>query len=186
MSDAREDVAAVVKPCEWCADRKFRDVLHRGTGDLHRVSCACQHELPVSFVYQPETNGCGVAVVAMVAGKSYFDVKQYINVQHDFECNGMDVYVLDALLNRLGFLAETRHLHDSLLRTERAEWPCKPWTDLAICQVRNTRDSGWHYVVLLRDGRVLDPYWGVLQGLHRYPRVASIIGVHAMRQGEQT
>jgi len=166
------------KPCEWCKGEKVRRILHRGTGELHRVSCACTHELPVRFVYQPENSGCCIAAVAMIVGKSYFDVKQLMNVEHDLSCEGIHYHEWQDLLVDLGFASQFRSSWSPRLKDNRAVWPCAPWADLHFCEVINTRASGQHSVVLLRDGRVLDPWWGVLQGLHRYPRVVSMTAVY--------
>lgn len=138
--------------CAWCAGKGRRDILHRGTNELHSVRCACQHELPVPFVYQTENSGCCIATVAMIV--------------------------------QIGYAVRRRYRHDARLKRFRDVWPCAPWADLHWCEVRNTRDSGQHAVVLLRDGRVLDPWWGVLQGLHRYPGVVSIAAVYPVEQRE--
>lgn len=176
MSEQTETEAP--KPCEWCNGEKVRRILHRGTGELHRVKCACQHELPVKFVYQPENSGCCVAAVAMIVGKSYFDVKQYFNVEHDLSCEGINHYEWQELLDQFGFAYQYRGSWSPRLNDRRAVWPIEPWADLHFVEVINTRGSGQHAVVLLRDGRVLDPWWGVLQGLHRYPKVVSMTAVY--------
>jgi hypothetical protein len=68
------------------------------------------------------------------------------------------------VLEHYGFAYQTRYHHLARLCRDRDVWPCEPWADLHFCEVINTRASGQHAIVLLRDGRVLDPWWGVLQG----------------------
>ncbi|AHG92136.1 hypothetical protein J421_4669 (plasmid) [Gemmatirosa kalamazoonensis] len=166
--------------CADCADQKARLILHRGTGERHRMPCACTAtDLPVKFVYQPENSGCVVAAVAMIIGKTYFETKQYFVAHNDFTVEGAHRYQWQEVLDAHGFAWRLRFDYLSRLNGARREsWPCAPWADLHLVEVINTRGSGQHAVVLLRDGRVLDPWWGVLQGLHRYPRVVSMTAVY--------
>lgn len=167
------------KLCAECNDSGKRDVLHRGTGEVHRVTCPCKADLPIPFVWQPEKSGCGVAALAMVARKSYQEAKQYFTMERDFTETGMYEIELKEALFALGFAVQDFTKCEARLGyAPRKEWPMKPVSNLAICEVRNLRDALQHYVVLLRDGRVLDPACGVIQGLHRYPRVDSIIACY--------
>lgn len=172
---------STTQACPDCNGSGKRDALHRGTNEVHSVRCACQHELPIKFVYQPETTGCCIAAIAMIVGQSYFDVKQLLHIEHDLACEGLSRYPVDEIFDYYGFAVQRRFRHSNRLKSERAGWPCAPWADLHWCEVINTRASGQHAVVLLRDGRVLDPWWGVLQGLHRYPEVVSMAAVYRIR-----
>lgn len=144
------------------------------------MPCACTaKDLPVRFVYQPENSGCVVAALAMICGKTYFEMKQYFCAHKDFTVEGASRYEWQDALDAHGFAYQLRFEHQSRLNgAKRSVWPCAPWADLTLCEVMNTRGSGLHAVVLLRDGRVLDPWWGVLQGLHRYPSVTSMTAVY--------
>lgn len=166
------------KVCPDCKGERTMRILHRGTDEMHAVPCACcESDLPLTFVYQPEAMGCCIAAVAMIVGQPYFEVKQYLNVEHDLTTRGTNLGVVADLLDHYGFAVQTRYRHQPRLEGDRQVWPCEPWADVHFCEVINTRAAGQHAVVLLRDGRVLDPYWGVLQGLHRYPRVVSMTAV---------
>lgn len=175
MSDEKETPA----PCPECSGSGKRDVLHRGTDESHRVTCPCKVDLPIKFVWQPEKAGCGVAVLAMVSGKTYLQARQYFTLERDFTEQGMHNGELEGALFTLGFAVQIfTPTHARLGYSKRTEWPMKPVSGLAICQVKNLRDSVWHYVVVLRDGRVLDPAFGVIQGLHRYPEVCTHIALY--------
>jgi hypothetical protein len=174
---------AETTPCSYCGGTQRRLVRNTATGELHGMSCACAHELPVPFVYQPEENGCGIAAVAMATQRSYADVRKLLVMSVDlsgFTDEGVNIGQLDDLLDTLGFAWRARYQNDHRLGRKRDPWPCAPWADIHLCQVRNLSNTSGHYVVLLGDGRVLDPWWGVIGGLHRYPVVHSIKSLHAL------
>lgn len=174
-----EKIEIQKKPCADCADTGKKDVLHRGTLETHRITCPCKIELPIRFVFQPEKSGCGVAALAMVSGKTYREALQYFSMERDFTESGMHNHELEEALFALGFAIQTFTPAESRLGySKRAKWPMDPVSNMAICQVKNLRDALWHYVVLLKDGRVLDPAAGVIQGLHRYPEVCTLIAVY--------
>jgi hypothetical protein len=118
----------------------------------------------------------------MVAGLTYTQARQYFTLERDFAEHGMYLNEVHEALNVLGFSYQIFDPKECRLGyTPRMPWPIVPVSDLAIAQVKNLRDAAWHYVVVLRDGRVLDPAWGVIQGLHRYSEVTQIMAVHALR-----
>jgi hypothetical protein len=167
------------KPCADCGDTGKKDILHRGTLETHHITCPCKSELPIRFVFQPEKSGCGVAALAMVSGKTYLEARQYFTLERDFSETGMYDSELQEALVANGFAIQYfRRFESRLGGSERSPWPMAPVSNMAICQVKNLRDSHWHYVVLLRDGRVLDPTFGVIQGLHRFPEVSNVVAIY--------
>lgn len=178
MSD-EESTPAAAAICTDCSGSGKVAVTHYGTGEKHTVVCPCKADLPIPFVWQPEDNGCGVAALAMVARLTYRQARQYFTLERDFAKDGMHVHELHEALNVLGFAYQDLSPRESRLGyTPRAEWPPTPFTDLAIGHVKNLRDSSWHFVVVLRGGRVLDPTWGIIQGLHRYPEVVGYLALY--------
>jgi hypothetical protein len=166
------------KPCEMCKGERYLLRVSSGTQETHRIRCPCTYDnLPIAVVFQPEKSGCGIAAVAMVAEKTYAEVRQRCNMAHDFTVDGMGQYEMEDLLIHYGFSYQIITKNHPRLGSAREVWPPAPWTELAIAQVRNLSNSGYHYVVLLKDGRVLDPWYGVIQGLHRYPDVLCVHGV---------
>lgn len=169
--------------CTWCNGTKQRLVRHVTTEEHHRMPCACSYDdLQIPFIYQPEENGCGIAAVAMATRRSYAEVRKLLLMSVDLSGfvldDGVNVGQIDDLLEALGFAWQARYPNLYRLGTVRPEWPCAPWGDVHVCHVRSLSDSGGHFVVLLKDGRVLDPWWGVIGGLHRYPQVHSIKSLH--------
>lgn len=170
-------------PCSDCGGKGQRLIPHSGTRELHRVMCACQYDdLPLKLVYQADDSGCMIAAVATAVGKSYAEIRRLVNPGHDFSTNGIGIDAGVAILDRLGYAVMTRYGSDPRRGgAPRDPWPCAPWADVHICMVRNLSNTGTHVVVLLKDGRVLDPWWGVVQGLHRYDSVMSIMAIHRVR-----
>lgn len=164
--------------CPDCKDEKFKLIRNSTTGEHCDVRCACNETLPLKMVYQPEKSGCGVAAVAIVVQRSYWEVRQYMDLPHDFVNNGMYDDQLIELLDLFGWAVQNRRERIGRLNgTLRTPWPPEPFAQYHICTVKNLADNGYHYVVLLDDGRVMDPTWGVVEGLYRYPQVLGVIGV---------
>jgi hypothetical protein len=165
--------------CRWCSGSKVRTVTHLGTSDVHGMRCPCAvTDLPVAFQFQEDPCGCALAAVAMAVNRPYAELRKLLCMQVDLTREGMDEYRCEDLLAHLGYAWQSRGKTDNRLGTKRDPWPCSPWTDTAIAYVRNLSGTGPHMVTLLRDGRVLDPWWGVIQGLHRYPAVHQIWGLY--------
>jgi hypothetical protein len=164
--------------CAHCVGGK-RAVRHSKTGEFHTTRCFCQYDdLQFPVVIQPENSGCAVAAIATVAELPYTTVRALIHLDRDFTVEGTYEREMHELLDRLGFAYQQRYAIEQRLNTKRSPWPCAPWASSHIAMVRNLADSAWHYVVMQRDGRVLDPWWGVVHGLHRYPEVSSITGLY--------
>jgi hypothetical protein len=177
-AEAETPTVKTPAPCSDCNSTGRKPVVHRGTGETHTVTCSCKYELPIRFVWQPDVAGCGVAVIAMVAGLTYSQARQYFTLERDFNAHGMYLNEIHEALNVLGFSYQIFDPNESRIGyTPRTPWPIAAVSDLAIAQVKNLRDAAWHFVVVLRDGRALDPAFGVIQGLYRYPEVTQIIAL---------
>lgn len=172
-------------PCEYGCDGGKRLVRHKRTGELHGCRCPCTYkDLPLKVVLQPENAGCMLAAVATITGKTYAEIRHLVTMGHDFSTEGTHGAVTDEIFAHLGYAVQERFRYDPRLEAQRPRWPLAPWADVHLCQVQNLPDTGMHAVVLLRDGRVLDPWWGVVHGLHRYPRVSSMTAVYKVAVAE--
>lgn len=173
------------KVCPDCEGKTKRRVLHRVKQEWHTVKCHCQFTTQVPLVIQPESHGCGIAAVATVAQKTYKEVRQWIHLDRDFTKEGMYTNEMEELLMVYDFTWQVIWPNATRLGTKRTPWPPAPWADLHVAQVRNLSDSGWHFVVIQNDGLVLDPCWGVIQGLHRYPEVNAVYGLYKLPTKEE-
>lgn len=112
----------------------------------------------ISYVKQPNSYGCMVASVAMVVGRSYEQIERECAAAcfRKPECPGIGEIEAFELLHRYGFAIQRRFRFDPVTQTERPVWPCDPWAPIHIAQVHATQ--GPHAVVMLQDGKVLDPF----------------------------
>lgn len=178
-------VEGVKMPCPYGCSNGKRMVWHRVREEFHGTRCMCTYKdkeaLPIPLVLQPEKSGCMLAAVATVVGHTYRYVRQLVDLSQDFTTEGTFTHVIQEVLNELGYSYQVYTKYHSRLgysiRPETA-WPLKPFAVPTICQVRNLTISGKHAVVQIPDGRVLDPWWGVVQGLHRYEEVFEMMPVY--------
>lgn len=172
----------LLTPCGKCDKWRRMSVLHRTTNEWHEIDCPCQFEFPVEFVFQQMDCSCMVACVAMIAGKSEdYIMRNHYSFEHDFSTRGSYLsQATDILDKHFGFAYQTRHKFYAPTRMPREDW-LKPWGPLHLAEVQNLRDSGQHGVVVLEDGTVLDPACGIIQGLHRYPRVMSMTAFYKVK-----
>jgi ABC-type bacteriocin/lantibiotic exporter with double-glycine peptidase domain len=111
----------------------------------------------MKVVLQDEISGCGLAVVATVAGKNYIEVKQY--------ANSIGIYAEDKRL-----YSDTAYVRKLLthygVKSSNLENPFESWDKLsntALLSIKYHIKNGepyWHWTVFHRSGRtavVLDP-----------------------------
>lgn len=157
--------------------------------------------MTVRHVPQVDANGCGVACLAMVTGKSYEEVRDWFwckawqNAQrdgrtwadlddperqawerHNFAVHGLTDHDLEAFLAENGFAYAKKwsNLWQQRMEDRRPSWPPLPFAEAHIVQVY--LPSGGHYVVWTADGRVLDPANGECD-LTGFSSVGYILGV---------
>lgn len=140
----------------------------------------------VQLVRQEDPCGCLVACLAMVTGRSYGEVKQhFLQLGKTFEGERGGLHELDVEqgLADFGFAYAKKYRWRgvNLLRTQ---WPAPPFAPVHIVGLRVS--AGWHGVVLLQDGRVLDPFNDERRDLtHRdYEEIGYILGVFRIADGK--
>jgi len=112
-------------------------------------------------VQQEDENGCGIACVAMVTGKTYPQAKRFF-VEHVFLPTDRKPhtrhYQVRRALRKLRIATEKR-----VFRTWRSI------ESISIVPINRRQDSGWHWVVFVPNGvhpYILDPAPG--KGRRRY------------------
>ena len=129
--------------------------------------------MDMRWVGQDDANGCGVAAAAMLAGRSYADVLALLP-QPEAVRSGGGVslqFTMDQLMTELGFALAKRY--PAWMNTYRSEWPPAPWGDRHLCQVYSASGRA-HFVVMLRDGTVLDPSTPEPRRLSDYSKVEAV------------
>jgi hypothetical protein len=144
----------------------------------------------ISWIKQEDPAGCVPACLAMITGKTYREVADYLaprvstwgadaegkyveTVGISFAEHGMDFCKAYYYLMEHGFAWQSIGEVQYNNRDKRI-WPPEPWADLHLCDVRT---SGFHAVVMLRDGTVLDPLTPEPKRLSDYGAVFNVTGL---------
>lgn len=158
--------------------------------EAHPRAPAEAGERVIQWVRQEHTNGCVIASLAMISGKTYREVHDdlapqlgnFVDVEGksewrrgvDFNKDGMAI-----MFDGWGWLADNgfaiQQRYKFHYNIERPQWPLDPWADVHLCSVVTTQS---HAVVLLRDGRVLDPLTPEPKKLSDYSKVESMMAVY--------
>lgn len=135
------------------------------------------------WVGQLDSNGCGIACLAMIVGKSYEEVRSEVRY---YDGSGLHDHIIDSYLADNGFAVARKHevchwAQEKYGRKRREKWPPEPFADVHLVMVESCMEPyRTHYLVMLRDGTTLDPLVDPSQfGVHglTYPRVLSVTGV---------
>jgi hypothetical protein len=78
------------------------------------------------------------------------------------------------VLGENGWAVQEKWPHYSPAGTGRPWWPLRPWAPLHLCAVHS---DGWHCVVMLPDGTVLDPLTPRPRRLTHYHEVYEMVGL---------
>lgn len=123
----------------------------------------------MNLVRQHNSKGCGIACVAMVTGLPYQECKLALFGSLG-KVTGMFHDDVVKFITERGFVAGKRKY------TREIEGAIKPEAALNLLEVRVYPDSeGSHFVIMDREGNVLDPMFGQTE-LSFYHEVWSIIG----------
>jgi hypothetical protein len=116
----------------------------------------------MQLVKQQHPEGCLVACLAMVAGRTYAEVDSMF-VRDRYEDGGLNDYQVFDFLAEEGFFWCHVHRYSHLGPSKvREQWPLPLTTDLTICRVDAGRGGPLsHGIVVTRDGQAFDPALGV-------------------------
>lgn len=146
----------------------------------HSRDGRCDRYGSVVRVAQDDSEGCAVAVIATLTGRTYADVREQIDREPwhghngDWTADGVSHITVDRLLIAHGYYLQ--RVYDNMVR----EWPPVPWAQIHFAQV--VQPSGRnHFVVMLRDGTVLDPMREGEYRLDDWTKVNNVVGlVHSV------
>lgn len=131
----------------------------------------------VQHVSQRDAWGCGIASLSMVTGLSYDEIRdEFVSLGKTFEGEraGLHEVDLEQFLADHGFAVGKKYRWHGV-NIQRPTWPAAPFAPVHICSVRNP--GGWHFVVMLEDGRVLDPIDDSPKTIAAWPEVGYVMGV---------
>jgi hypothetical protein len=134
--------------------------------------------MAVRLVLQEDAWGCGLAVLAMLTGQTYAQVRDAFPGR-DFsgagEHRGMVPHDLDYFLSREGYATAARW--HSWYLPPRSRWLPEPFAAVHYAQVDTLDGAGCHFVVVLDDGTVLDPATPSPRRLDDFPDVHCLAAV---------
>lgn len=151
----------------------------------------------IKLVRQEDANGCVIASLAMVMGRTYQEVKadicpkigKYIYPEEGKPgvwVTGINPAVEgicfigdgNAYLIENGYALQTKYRW--LYSQERETWPVEPWADVHIMCVCTSQS---HATVLLGDKTVLDPLYDAPRRMEDYQKIENITAVWKTKLG---
>lgn len=135
----------------------------------------------VLWVEQVDKGGCSIACAAMLLGTTYARVRE-MAPQFCGAC-GVDPEQLDHFLAEHGLAVRRLFRFSEHTGEARAKWPPKPFAELHLVMVSQTKkdaDAYQHYVVMDGVGNVYDPSDPEYKKcrLSRYYRVEWVAGIY--------
>ena len=129
-----------------------------------------------SRVSQEDAQGCGLAVLAMITGRTYAEVKAEVESwEHDpmqgpkdWSQTGVTHYTLDRFLAGQGYFVQRRF-------DGWPELPKEPFAPIHYASVQQPSNRG-HFVVVLENGDVLDPLREGTFRLADWEKVNQLVG----------
>ncbi len=134
------------------------------------------------WVQQKHKNGCGIACLAMILKTTYDEADTLFSI---FNGEGILVAQMDELLACYGY-AIARISKKTYLRgykeVPRDNWPVTPFAPIHLCLVRvSKRAKIDHFIIMLKDGTILDPDNKDKKSLSDYHDVHHIAGITKIR-----
>jgi hypothetical protein len=136
-------------------------------------------------VQQDHPDGCVVACFAMLTEQTFAEaMAEFVEARMWREDHrGLNSMWCIQRLTERGWWSQQYypnhgHFHDDELGNDhfkRDPWPPKPWARYHLVCVQNA--NGFHSVVMLADGSVLDPWTDEPRRIDDYPKVMEVIGL---------
>lgn len=134
----------------------------------------------IKLVKQEHAGGCGPATLAMILCMSYEKACEWLQDSPvrsrsktiDWDNDGISHIDLDYCLNKAGWY----HQRTYKSWEPKDNWPPKPFAPIHYVQVGQPSGNS-HFVVMLKDGRVLDPLLDDEQDLDSYLEVHNVCGL---------
>lgn len=120
----------------------------------------------MKHILQRTQDECGIATLAMITGEPY----EQVRAEFPFFKDGIDEWEVRAYLAERGYACAQVYIHYAPMRVNLPE-RVKPFTDVHFAYVDDR-----HFVVVLRDGTVLDPARPQPRHIDQY-KVSWICGV---------
>jgi len=144
---------------------------------LRRLGAAVSASPQPRWVKQEDQNGCVVAAIAMITGKSYAEVKAELRPK-DLSTDAYTSFDTESYFYEHGYSIVKRWKHVYFAGTDREVWPIQPFAPVHYVQVVSGPSGKAHAVVMLTNGDVLDAWTDSKpKKLSDYYQVNEIMGV---------
>jgi hypothetical protein len=135
----------------------------------------------IRYVKQEDAHGCGLAVLAMLTGQTYGQVKSDLlemgcDRPDGFAERGIDFEVVNEYLRRKGYAITKMWANCPITKQPNS---LVPFSELCYANVEQ-QSGNWHFIVIQGDGTILDPLDQSPKTLQSYNRVGSITAVHKL------
>lgn len=141
--------------------------------NLSRLFSAFRSSPEIRWVSQEEGLGCAVACLAMLLGGTYWDARSLVPAFDP--AAGLCSSDVLRVLGEYGWAYASKFPHYSPEGRDRRVWPVRPFAPVHLCA---TRVGGWHAVLMLGDGAVLDPL--VHPAAHRTLAGYEVLEIHGL------
>lgn len=131
----------------------------------------------MKLIKQEESSGCTIACIAMVLGKTYWEVrKDFVN---DFEKEGQNIDLVKDYLGDQGFsIISKKYSHWNHVSVARKEM-LKPFAPIHVLQMSQTFDMPHsHVVVMDAKGKLFDPAGNDAKVLQKAYVFHEVIGLY--------
>jgi DNA primase large subunit len=131
-------------------------------------------------VHQKHSMGCGLAALAMITGSNYDEIIKFFSPPIDFNKDGISFRAIDAYLVDHGYAIARKFQHYGFFNCPKREiWPPQPFAPIHLCEVRVYENAPCtHFVIMLSNGRILDPINDEHKNLNFYFKVISVAGIY--------
>ena len=132
------------------------------------------------LVRQRDDWGCGIAVLAMITGRTYVQVRELLDSQDghghdgDWSRSGITYISIDRILFAEGFAVQRTYA--GWAEMDGTPWPPEPWAPVHLSQVVQPSGNG-HWVVMDEDGKVLDPLRPGRHSLTDWEKINNVAGL---------
>jgi hypothetical protein len=130
-------------------------------------------------IRQCNSYDCGIACLSIITGNDYDQIIDWFRPV-DFGKNGISHHGMDAYLVEHGYSIGRKFKYFGVFeKPPREKWPCEPFAEIHLCEVKVYENAPInHFVVMLRDGTVLDPLSDETKSLKYYHKIHNIAGIY--------
>jgi hypothetical protein len=155
---------------------KLRKISKDQKQNIKKFSKEIFKQYGLKYIYSLRENGCVISCLSMLLGQSFDDTVKDMEPYwwNEAADEGTDDDAWAQYLAAKGYAYQDICYEYTPLDKLIEPWPLKPFAPIHMCFVYA---YGPHAVILLNDGRVLDPNDETIKSLSEYHRVYRMVGL---------